>query len=220
MDEEAGGDEDQGDDEEEVVLIKPPVANPYASKPKEKQVAKVFRIADGSYKGGDTPPKKKGRGKGGKGGRPKGSKNKEGHKAGGNRKGLKYAKRTKGQLTLPFDEPTEDTVDINEDGGGGDEPEPCASNGGGGSGDGSDDDDSDNYEGASGDDDDHDNNSSNNNADRERKRIRNKREKEDSNCAMKDLRKLAESFPNGTLEETIDNDDEKDDDVKESERRY
>ena len=92
-----------------------------------------------------------------------------------------------------------------------------ASNGGGGSGDSSDDDDSNNYEGASGDDDNHDNNSSNNNADRERKRIRNKREKEDSNCAMKDLRKLAESFPNGTLEETIDNDDEKDDDVKESE---
>ena len=48
MAEEAGDDKDQGDDEEEVVLIKPPVANPYASKPKEKQVAKVFRIADGS----------------------------------------------------------------------------------------------------------------------------------------------------------------------------
>ena len=47
-----------------MVLIKPPVANPYASKPKEKQVAKVFRMADGLYKGGGTPPKKKGRGKG------------------------------------------------------------------------------------------------------------------------------------------------------------
>ena len=132
--EEARDGEDQGDDEEEVVLLKPAVSNPYASKPKEKKVAKVFRIADGLYRGGDTPPKKKGRGKGGKGGRPKGSKNKEGHRAGGNRKGLQHAKPTKGQLTLSFDEPTEDTADINEDGVGGDQP--CVSNGGGGSGDG------------------------------------------------------------------------------------
>ena len=52
--EEAGDDKDQGDNEEEVVLIKLPVANPYTSKPKKKQLAKVFRITDGSYKGGDT----------------------------------------------------------------------------------------------------------------------------------------------------------------------
>ena len=57
-----------------MVLSKPPVANPYAPKPKEKQVAKVFRMADGSYKGGETQPKKKGRGKCGKGGCPKGLK--------------------------------------------------------------------------------------------------------------------------------------------------
>ena len=62
--EKAGDDQVEGDDEEEVVLSNPPVANPYASKLKEKQVA-------GSYKGGKTPPKKKGRGKGGKGGRAK-----------------------------------------------------------------------------------------------------------------------------------------------------
>ena len=52
--EEAGDDEYQGDDEEEVVLIKLLVANPYASKPKKKQLAKVFWIADGSYKGTKT----------------------------------------------------------------------------------------------------------------------------------------------------------------------
>ena len=57
-----------------MVLSKPPVANSYASKLKEKQVANVFQMADGSYKGGKTPPEKKGKGKGGKGGCPKGSK--------------------------------------------------------------------------------------------------------------------------------------------------
>ena len=71
--EKARDDEVEGDDEEEVVLSKPSVANPYTSKPKEKQFAKVFR-ADGSYKGGETQPKKKGRGKCGKRGCPKGLK--------------------------------------------------------------------------------------------------------------------------------------------------
>ena len=50
--EKARDDEVEGDDEEEVVLSKPPAANPYAPKPKEKQVAKVCRMADGSNKGG------------------------------------------------------------------------------------------------------------------------------------------------------------------------
>ena len=68
----AGDGEDQGGDEEEIVLLKPVASNPYAPKPKKKKVAKVFRIADGTYNGGDTPPKKKGKVKGGKGGRPKG----------------------------------------------------------------------------------------------------------------------------------------------------
>ena len=113
--EKAGDDQVEGDDEEEVVLSNPPVANPYASKLKEKQVANVFLMADGSYKGGKTPPKKKGRGKGGKGGRAKRQKNKECHKAGVNRKGLKYVKPTKSQLTLPFDEQTEYTADVRED---------------------------------------------------------------------------------------------------------
>ena len=53
----AGDGEDQGDDEEEVVLLKPAASNPYAPKPKKKKVAKFFRIADGTYNGGDTPPK-------------------------------------------------------------------------------------------------------------------------------------------------------------------
>ena len=49
-DEVDGDDEDEGDSKDEVVAVsKPPVVNPYASKPKEKQVAKVFLIAGGLY---------------------------------------------------------------------------------------------------------------------------------------------------------------------------
>ena len=41
---------DKGDSEDEVVAVsKPPVVNPYASKLKEKQVAKVFLMAGGFY---------------------------------------------------------------------------------------------------------------------------------------------------------------------------
>ena len=49
-DEVDGDDEDEGDSEDEFVAVsKPPVVNPYASKLKEKQVAKVFLIAGGLY---------------------------------------------------------------------------------------------------------------------------------------------------------------------------
>ena len=49
-DEMDGDDEDEGDCEDEVVAAsKPPVVNPYASKPKEKQVAKVFFMTGGLY---------------------------------------------------------------------------------------------------------------------------------------------------------------------------
>ena len=50
-DDEVDGDgEDEGGSEDEVVAVsKPPVVNPYASKLKEKQVAKVFLIAGGLY---------------------------------------------------------------------------------------------------------------------------------------------------------------------------
>ena len=49
-DEVDGDDEDEGDSKDEFVAVsKPPVVNPYASKLKEKQVAKVFLMAGGFY---------------------------------------------------------------------------------------------------------------------------------------------------------------------------
>jgi len=190
------------------------VTNPYAEDAKRKEERNKARIAWGSLsstktttnKNNNTTSTNKKNGPG----RPVNSKNKPGHGAGGDRKSIKYKSaqfvRENGNDHMDIqsfliagdnDNNNNSQYGSNGNGGGG-----GGGSGGGGGGGGnnnnSDDEDDDEEERV-----------------RERERQRKIREKAAMSLALEDLDKYANSFPNGTIEETPDNelsDDDSDDD--------